>query len=45
MIWRAKLMSVSIDGKNTMTECHHGVVIRLEQATEFSVLCIWCVPH
>jgi hypothetical protein len=45
MIWRAKLMSVSINGENTMTRFHHGVVIRLEQATEFLVLCIWCVPH
>jgi hypothetical protein len=45
MIWRAKLMSVSTDGKNRMTRCHRGVVIRLEQAAEFLVLRIWCVPH
>jgi len=44
-IWRAKLVSVSTDGKNTMIRCHRGVVIRLEQVAKFSVLCIWCVPH
>jgi hypothetical protein len=45
MIWRAKLMSVSTDGENRMTRCHHGVVTCLEQAAEFPVLRIWCVPH
>jgi len=45
MIWRAKLMSVSTDGENRMTGCHRGVVTRLEQAAEFPVLRIWCVPH
>jgi len=44
-IWCAKFMFVSTDGKNTMIGCHRGIVIRLEQATEFSVLCIWCVSH
>ncbi len=44
-IWRAKLMSVSIDGKNRKTGCHRGVVIRLEQVAEFPVLHIWCVSH
>ncbi len=44
-IWRAKLMSMSTDGENTMTGCHHGVVIRLKQVVEFLVLRIWCVPH
>jgi hypothetical protein len=38
MIWRAKLMSVSTDGKNRMTGCHRGVVTLLEQAAEFPVL-------
>jgi hypothetical protein len=28
-----------------MTGCHRGIVTRLEQATEFLVLCIWCVWH
>lgn len=37
-IWRAKLVSVSIDGENTMTGCHRGVVTHLKQATEFSML-------
>jgi hypothetical protein len=44
-IWRAKLVSVSIDGENTMIGCHRGVVICLKQAVEFSVLRIWCMPH
>jgi len=38
-------MSVSTDGENRMTGCHRGVVTRLEQAAEFPVLRIWCVPH
>ncbi|CAK9863763.1 unnamed protein product [Sphagnum jensenii] len=45
MIWRAKLMSVPTDGENRMIGCHRGVVTHLEQATEFPVLRIWCVPH
>ncbi|CAK9250170.1 unnamed protein product [Sphagnum jensenii] len=45
MIWRAKLMSMSTNGKNRMTGCHRGVVTCLEQAVEFPVLRIWCVPH
>jgi len=45
MIWYAKLMSVPTNGENRMTGCHRGVVTRLEQAAEFPVLRIWCVPH
>jgi hypothetical protein len=45
MILRAKLMSVSTDRENRMTGCHRGVVTRFEQAAEFPVLRIWCVPH
>jgi hypothetical protein len=45
MIWRGKFMSVSTDGENRMIGCHRGVVTRLEQAAEFPVLRIWCVPH
>jgi hypothetical protein len=44
-IWHAKFMSVSIDGENNMTGCHHGIVTHFEQATKFPVLHIWCVPH
>jgi hypothetical protein len=44
-IWHAKLMSMSIDGENNMTGCHHGVVTHLEQATKFPMLHIWCVSH
>jgi hypothetical protein len=36
---------MTIDGENTMTKCHRGVMTHLEQATDFLVLCIWCVPH
>jgi hypothetical protein len=41
----AKLVFLSIDGKNIMVGCHHGVVIRLNQAAKFPVLRIWCMPH
>jgi hypothetical protein len=37
-IWRAKLLSMSINGENTMIKCHLGVMTRLEQTTEFLVL-------
>jgi hypothetical protein len=45
MIWHAKLMSMLIDGENTMTGCHRGIVTQCKQAAKFSVLHIWCVPH
>ncbi len=38
-------MFVLINGENIMTKCHHGIVTCVEQATKFSVLCIWCVSH
>ncbi len=44
-IWCSKLVFVSTDGENTMTESHYGILIRLEQAVKFLVLCIWCMPH
>jgi len=37
-IWCAKLVSMSINGKNTMIKCHRGVTTHLEQTTEFLVL-------
>jgi hypothetical protein len=37
-IWRAKLVSMSISGKNTMIKCHRGVMTCFEQTTEFLVL-------
>jgi hypothetical protein len=40
MIWHVKLVSVSTDGENTMIGCHSGILIRFEQAAEFSMLCI-----
>jgi len=40
MIWHVKLVSVSTDGENTMIGCHCGILIRFEQAAEFSMLCI-----
>ncbi len=43
--WRAKLISVSSDGENTMTGRHSGVVTRLCAAAENDVLRIWCPPH
>jgi hypothetical protein len=44
-IWRAKLVSMSVDGENTMTKCHCGIVTHLEQGVKFLVLRIWCMPH
>ncbi len=44
-IWRAKLMSMSIDGENKMIGCHHAVVTRLKQVAEFPVLRIWFMSH
>jgi hypothetical protein len=44
--WREKVISISSDGKNTMTGRHASVVTLLEK-NECSnlVLCIWCIPH
>jgi hypothetical protein len=42
---RSKLLSVAIDGENTMTGRHNGVVTRLARAADHSVLRIWCAPH
>ncbi len=37
-IWHAKFMSMSTEGENIMTGCHHGIVTRIEQAVKFPVL-------
>ena len=44
-LWRAKLISVSSDGENTMTGRHAGLVSRLSAAAENEILRIWCPPH
>jgi hypothetical protein len=43
--WRIKLLNVSLDGKNTMTGRHVGLVIRITRCAEFNVLRVWCAPH
>jgi hypothetical protein len=43
--WRIKLLNVSLDGKNTMTGRHAGLVIRITRCAEFNVLRVWCAPH
>ena len=43
--WREKVISISLDGENTMTGRHTGVVTLLENECSNPVLRIWCVPH
>ncbi|CAK9193354.1 unnamed protein product [Sphagnum jensenii] len=43
--WREKVISISSDGKNTMTGRHAGVVTLLENECSNLVLRIWCIPH
>jgi hypothetical protein len=43
--WRAKPIGTSSDGENTMTGRHGGLVTRIVQRAENSVLRVWCVPH
>jgi len=43
--WRAKLIGVSMDGENTMTSRHAGVVTRLVDCANNDVLRIWCALH
>jgi hypothetical protein len=38
--WHAKLISVSTDGENSMTDRHAGVVTRLVNCADNDVLCI-----
>jgi hypothetical protein len=38
--WRNKLIGVSSNGKNTMTDRHYGFVTRMVQSTSNKVLCI-----
>jgi hypothetical protein len=43
--WRSKLIGVSMDGENTMTGRHVGVVTRLVTCANNNVLRIWCTSH
>jgi hypothetical protein len=45
MKWRAKLVGMSTDGKNTMTGRHVGIVTRLVDCVDNDVLGIWCASH
>jgi hypothetical protein len=43
--WHQKVISISSNGENTMTNRHVGVVTLLENECSNHVLHIWCVPH
>ncbi len=43
--WRAKLIGMSSDGKNTMTGRHTDLVIHMIACAENPVLRIWCALH
>jgi hypothetical protein len=43
--WCEKVISISLDGENTMTGRHASVVTLLENECLNLVLRIWCVPH
>ncbi|CAM6071463.1 unnamed protein product [Sphagnum tenellum] len=43
--WRAKLIGMSSNGKNTMTGRHTGVVTCMITCVENPVLRIWCALH
>jgi hypothetical protein len=43
--WRAKLISMSTDGENTMIGRHAGVMTRIVACAKHKVLQIWCAPH
>ncbi|CAK9863189.1 unnamed protein product [Sphagnum jensenii] len=44
-LWRAKLISMSSDGENTMTGYHAGIITHIIACVENKVLRIWCAPH
>lgn len=43
--WQDKFISISLDGKNTMTGCHARIVTLLERQCSNSVLRVWCIHH
>ena len=43
--WRAKLIGMSSDGKNTLKGLHRGIFSRMVAIAENPVLRIWCVPQ
>jgi hypothetical protein len=43
--WRSKLIGVSINGENTMTGRHAGVLTHVIACADKNVLRIWCTPH
>jgi hypothetical protein len=43
--WRAKLINMSTDGKNTMTSRHANIVSRLVDCADNDMLHIWCALH
>jgi hypothetical protein len=45
LMWHDKLISMSSDGKNTMTGRHGGLVTLLEKEATNNILHVWCVLH
>ncbi|KAH8941177.1 hypothetical protein BDL97_14G024200 [Sphagnum fallax] len=43
--WRSKIIAFSIDGENTMTGRHAGVVTRIDHECETKLMRIWCALH
>jgi hypothetical protein len=44
-MWRDKLISMSSNGKNTMTGHHAGFVTLFEKEATNNILHVWCAPH
>src|SRR5205814_8968442 len=44
-LWRAKLVSISIDGTSSMTGSSQGVVTRLEKEAQYKIYQVWCGIH
>jgi len=43
--WHDKLIEVSSDGENTMTDRHSGLVTCMVRSAFNKVLRVWCMPH
>ncbi len=43
--WRFKIIAFNIDGKNTMTRRHVGVVTQIDHESETKLMRIWCALH
>jgi hypothetical protein len=43
--WRHKLLSINMDGENTMTGWKGGFVTLMDKESANEVLCVWCPAH